>query len=164
MAVISYFNNLPDLAEKLNAAAQSWVNEQAGSLSNKLAHNVPSDALAAPAVRDGFYVRTPGDSGYDHAVSKVEALFARPENLFPSSVMELFVGSGSLVAPDTRQVFDPRIVPEVPQPPDLYAYVGNCTGWAGQAEYGEVGAPFVLETVNDFEPDTSSFEEIWRSL
>jgi hypothetical protein len=159
---VQSFNNLPNLARTLNRAAQTWVNQQAGRLKDDLVDAVPNRALAAPAIREGFYLRTPGESGYSDAVSAVRALFERPETLFPSNVMELFAGSGSMFAPDAQQVFNPRIVAEVEPPSALSATIGNCTGWATQAEYGEVGAPFVIRTVNEFVPDTESFEDIWR--
>jgi len=159
---VQAFNNLPNLARTLNRAAQTWVDQQANALKDNLVDAVPDRALAAPAIRAGFYLRTPERSDYSDAVSAVRTLFERPETLFPSNVMELFTGSGSMFAPDAKTVFNPRIVPEVARPPELAATIGNCTGWSAQAEYGEVGAPFALRTVNDFVPDTESFEDMWR--
>jgi hypothetical protein len=161
---VQSFNNLPSLSRTLNRAAQRWVNEQVTSLKDDLVANVPDRALAAPAIRDGFYVRTPDSSGYSQSVRAVRALFAHPETLFPADVQTLFAGAGSLFARDTHQLFDPRIVGEVDRPGALSATIGNCTGWAAQAEYGEVSAPFVLQTVTDFFPDTTAFNDLWRNL
>jgi hypothetical protein len=159
---VQSFNHIPDLTRTLKKALQTFVDQEAMRLKNTLQEAVLDKAVAAPAIRQGFYVRTRKASGYGQAVQAIQALFVHPETLFPQSVQDLFTGQGTLFATTTQEVFSPRIVKELDQPAPLSASIGNATAWATQAEYGEVSAPFILKTVHDFEVDTKSFQAIWK--
>lgn len=158
---VHFKNALPGVSNILPDIVQEWVDEQADGLANNLRSEVPSDAMAAPAIVEGIYVRTPTESGYTAAAQRVEALFAGDLSaLFAGALPELFAPTlKALFAPALQALMDPKILPEVDEPPPGTAVVACATAWGGISEHGSKAKPFWWGTVRAFEPDTESFGE-----
>jgi hypothetical protein len=148
-------NGLPQIAAALPNITQQWVNTEALRLAGDLRAAVDPDALAAPAIQEGIYVRTPTWSGYDDAARRVEALFAGDlSKLFARALPDLFAPTlPALFAPTLQALLDPKILPEVDAPPPGMAKVACVTEWGGIAEHGRQAKPFWWKTVREYEPD-----------
>lgn len=136
MSSVHAVDHIPAMIRTLNDVVRDYNASAAHDLAGTVRETIPDDAPAAAAQRAGVYVRTATDSGYEQAVRAVRDLFASDlAGLFAASISALFASDLSgLFAEDLSALADPRIVPEVDEPPDTAAIVASATAWS-QAEH-----------------------------